>query len=65
MKQLDLLKAQAPPGGAGGNAGAAADRVAELQKKAAVLVNTTDSMLKALEGTTTTYSYRMEAQKGL
>lgn len=49
-KQLDRLKAQVPPGGAGGSTGALADRVAELQKKAGLLANTTGSMFKALEG---------------
>lgn len=58
MKQLDLLKAQASLGGAGGTAGALADRVAELQKKAALLANTTDTMLKTLEGTSQTNCYR-------
>lgn len=64
-KQLDLLKAQAPPGGAGGSAGTSAERVAALQKKAALLANTTGSMLKTLEGTSRSHSYRTEAQKGL
>ncbi|XP_011611933.1 laminin subunit beta-3 isoform X1 [Takifugu rubripes] len=49
-KQLDRLKAQVPPGGAGGSTGALADRVAELQKKAGLLANSTGSMFKALEG---------------
>lgn len=64
-KQLDLLKAQAPPGGGGGTGGAPAERVAELQKRAALLANTTDGMLKALEGTSRSHCYRTEAQKGL
>lgn len=50
VKQLGRLKAQVPPGGAGGSTGAVADQVAELKKKAGDLANTTGSMFKALEG---------------
>lgn len=51
-KQLDRLKDQAPAGGADGEAGPVGDRLAKLQRDAGVLANTTENMLKALEGNT-------------
>lgn len=49
-KQLERLKDQVPPGGTGGNLGPVGDRLVKLQQDAGVLANTTDDMLKALEG---------------
>lgn len=65
MKKLELLKAQAPSGGAGGTTGASPERVAEMQENAARLANTTNSMLKALEGTSRSHSSRTKTQKSL
>lgn len=50
MKKLEQLKAQAPSG----DPGAMADRLAALQKNADVLTNTTENMLKALNGNSKT-----------
>lgn len=49
-KQLDRLKDEAPASGSGGVAAPLGDRLAKLQKDAGVLANTTDNMMKALEG---------------
>lgn len=49
-EQLDRLKTLAPAGGAGGDSGPVGDRLAKLQQDAGVLANTTENMLKALEG---------------
>lgn len=65
MKKLELLKAQAPSGGAGGTTVASPERLAEMQKNATLLANTTNSMLKALEGTSRSHSYRTKSQKSL
>lgn len=48
-KQLDRLKEEAPPTGSG-EAGPIGDRLAKLQQNAGVLANTTENMMKALEG---------------
>ncbi|XP_070758572.1 laminin subunit beta-3 [Enoplosus armatus] len=50
VKQLDRLKDLAPPSGSGEEAGPVGDRLAKLQQDAGVLANTTDNMMKALEG---------------
>lgn len=49
-KQLDLLKDKAPTSGAGGEEGSVGKRLAKLQQDAGVLANTTENMLKSLEG---------------
>lgn len=49
-KQLDLLKDKAPTSGAGGEEGSLGKRLAKLQQDAGVLANTTENMLKSLEG---------------
>ncbi|KAM9361786.1 laminin subunit beta-3 [Symphorus nematophorus] len=49
-KLLDRLKDEVPAGGTGGDAGPVGDRLAKLQQDAGILANTTDDMLKALEG---------------
>lgn len=51
-KQLDRLKHQASAGGAGGEVGNTGDRLKKLQQDAGVLANTTENMLKGLEGNT-------------
>lgn len=48
-KQLDQLKEKGVPGAAG-EAGPVDDRLAKLQEDAGALVNTTDNMMKSLEG---------------
>ncbi|XP_041836366.1 laminin subunit beta-3 isoform X2 [Melanotaenia boesemani] len=48
-KQLDQLKEKGVPGAAG-EAGPVEDRLAKLQEDAGALVNTTDNMMKSLEG---------------
>ncbi|XP_035517151.1 laminin subunit beta-3 [Morone saxatilis] len=50
VEQLDRLKDKAAASGSGGDAGLLGDRLAKLQKDAGVLVNTTESMMEALEG---------------
>ncbi|KAE8297870.1 Laminin subunit beta-3 [Larimichthys crocea] len=50
QKQLDNLKKVIPPSGSGGESGPVGDRLAKLQQDAGVLANTTENMLKALEG---------------
>ncbi|AWP03505.1 putative laminin subunit beta-3 [Scophthalmus maximus] len=49
-KQLDLLKDQAAASGSGGEAGPVGDRLAKLQQDAGALANTTEDMMKSLEG---------------
>lgn len=49
-KQLDRLKDEAPASGSGGEAAQVGDRLAKLQQDAGVLANTTENMMKALEG---------------
>lgn len=51
-KQLDNLKAKVAAGKASGEAGPVADRLTKLKQQAGILANTTDHMLKALEGNT-------------
>ncbi|XP_049426216.1 laminin subunit beta-3 isoform X1 [Epinephelus fuscoguttatus] len=47
---LDRLKDAAPTPGPGGGAGPVGDRLAKLKDDAGVLANTTENMLKSLEG---------------
>ncbi|XP_047437735.1 laminin subunit beta-3-like [Mugil cephalus] len=47
-KQFENLKGKDP--GTSGNAGVVKDRLAKMQKDTGALVNTTDTMMKALEG---------------
>ncbi|XP_040014667.1 laminin subunit beta-3-like [Xiphias gladius] len=49
-KQLDRLKDQVAASGAVGEAGPVGDRLARLQRDAGALANTTENMMKALEG---------------
>ncbi|XP_022601051.1 laminin subunit beta-3 [Seriola dumerili] len=49
-EQLDRLKDQAPPSESGGIDGSVGERLAKLQQDAGALGNTTDNMMKALEG---------------
>lgn len=49
-KQFDRLKDEAPATGGGGESGDVGDRLAKLQQDAGVLANTTQNMIKALEG---------------
>ncbi|KAM8757559.1 laminin subunit beta-3 isoform 1-T2 [Acanthopagrus schlegelii] len=50
LEQLGRLKDLAPSSGSGTEEGPVGDRLAKLQQDAGVLANTTDTMLKALEG---------------
>lgn len=50
QEQLDHLKKVIPHTGASGDSGPVGDRLAKLQQDAGVLANTTENMLKALEG---------------
>ncbi|XP_034389496.1 laminin subunit beta-3 isoform X1 [Cyclopterus lumpus] len=49
-KELDRLKDKAPASGSGGETGPLGDRVAKLHNDAVALDNTTNNMVKALEG---------------
>lgn len=49
-KQLNLLKDKAPTSGTGGEEGSVGERLAKLQQNAGALANTTENMLKSLEG---------------
>ncbi|KAF7659927.1 hypothetical protein LDENG_00291050 [Lucifuga dentata] len=49
-KQLKLLKAAHPDSGRGDGAGSAGERLAKLQENAVALTNTTENIMKALEG---------------
>lgn len=51
-KQLDHLKKKTPGEGTGGELGPMGDRLAKLQQDAGVLANSTENMMKALEGKT-------------
>lgn len=51
-KQLDRLKEKAADSGSGGEVGPVGDRLAKLQQDAGALANTTEDMMKALEGNT-------------
>lgn len=50
-KQLELLKVRAPPSGAGTEP--VGDRLVKLQRDAGALANTTDNLMKAIEGKVT------------
>ncbi|XP_042257146.1 laminin subunit beta-3-like [Thunnus maccoyii] len=50
QKQLDRLKDKAATSGSGGEAGPVGDRLAKLRQDAGALANTTENMMKSLEG---------------
>lgn len=49
-EELDRLKDKAPASGSGGDPGLLGDRVAKLHNDALALDNTTNNIVKALEG---------------
>lgn len=63
QKQLDNLKKVIPPSGSGGESGPVGDRLAKLQQDAGGLANTTENMLKALEGNTAKPQHHMSSKR--